>query len=904
MASPLLQYQFNSINNSQVTDYASAIKSSVNKGCCIVTDSMMGNCLHFDGQTGFLSLADLNFNFAKGMTLTAWVNYEKFNEFSRIIDFGNGPAASNIVLYNQQSSNELGFQNGIGTTWANLCAENSLNLNEWMHISLTVNPLGIATFYVDGIQIATETNKAFIPESVNRKSNFIGKSNWAGNGLFQGKMAWLSMYNEVLSADDILEDMNQALVARGAFRSSFPVDFALDTNHQGTMAPIIFLESSANPETLFLTVKNKSNTTLLLSAAASHAASVSNYHLQLRFRPGVLSPKFISNGKVTVKSKDTNSASAWQTNVGVDSAGNAYISFLATGKALPQIKGFGEYQFSIEGVQADPSGGARTTNIEFFYKQLSFSASSAPIQGGRLQHMDIINHIGQKNIPIHVDVVGSPAILNDGKTPNEVLVRIVNTSNNDIPLSASHPASAFAISINGQPKDSLVEWALAEMDDLANIQMHWGIVAIAGACSNANTIPLSKPLVKTLLKGSTLNITPPANKNGANSITLAEDCDQGATSLSITTNENVLAESSITVAINGQEPWLPPAETSGPDAVNWSILNGNQKALKAGDSLVFLLSNIVTGLKSGATSITINYSNIPGYWDGTFRIDLVKSPLVTLGGNVGIGVNQPCSTLEVNGNVTQSVYQPAKLGPALTLENSGGGANSEAAIFFKSFPTGKYDATSAIVAHDDGNGSNSLYFQFKTPGAHSNPLLTQTTMNAEGMNVVGTITGVGMVPPGGVLMQSGSLNNHYDSSGKGIRGTPYEGWAVCNGENGTPDLQDRFIVGAGRDAGPNTAGGPDVHTHGVDAPAQNFSSSQDGQHHHLMPSAWYNRGLSCGCHSGIDTRGTDVSKDVSQDAGQHGHTVNVNLNPFNSGPSGGLSRPKYYALYFIVRLSQ
>ncbi|MGJ0848633.1 hypothetical protein ACR77J_18340, partial [Tissierella praeacuta] len=42
------------------------------------------------------------------------------------------------------------------------------------------------------------------------------------------------------------------------------------------------------------------------------------------------------------------------------------------------------------------------------------------------------------------------------------------------------------------------------------------------------------------------------------------------------------------------------------------------------------------------------------------------------------------------------------------------------------------------------------------------------------------------VPKGAILMWSGSIAN-----------IP-EGWALCDGNNGTPDLRDRFIVGAGR----------------------------------------------------------------------------------------------------------
>jgi len=40
------------------------------------------------------------------------------------------------------------------------------------------------------------------------------------------------------------------------------------------------------------------------------------------------------------------------------------------------------------------------------------------------------------------------------------------------------------------------------------------------------------------------------------------------------------------------------------------------------------------------------------------------------------------------------------------------------------------------------------------------------------------------------------------------------GWALCNGENGTPDLRDRFITGAGNTYPVDDTGGLVQHNHG------------------------------------------------------------------------------------------
>jgi len=39
------------------------------------------------------------------------------------------------------------------------------------------------------------------------------------------------------------------------------------------------------------------------------------------------------------------------------------------------------------------------------------------------------------------------------------------------------------------------------------------------------------------------------------------------------------------------------------------------------------------------------------------------------------------------------------------------------------------------------------------------------------------------------------------------------GFALCDGTQGTPDLRDKFIIGAGDTYNPNDTGGSSVHTH-------------------------------------------------------------------------------------------
>lgn len=59
------------------------------------------------------------------------------------------------------------------------------------------------------------------------------------------------------------------------------------------------------------------------------------------------------------------------------------------------------------------------------------------------------------------------------------------------------------------------------------------------------------------------------------------------------------------------------------------------------------------------------------------------------------------------------------------------------------------------------------------------------------------------VPSGTVIMWSGAAN-----------AIPY-GYVLCDGQNSTPDLRNKFVIGAGDDYNPGATGGAATHTHSV-----------------------------------------------------------------------------------------
>jgi hypothetical protein len=150
-----------------------------------------------------------------------------------------------------------------------------------------------------------------------------------------------------------------------------------------------------------------------------------------------------------------------------------------------------------------------------------------------------------------------------------------------------------------------------------------------------------------------------------------------------------------------------------------------------------------------------------------------------------------------------------------------------------------------------------------------------------------------VIPSGTIVLWSGPLDPTVIP----------QGWWICDGTHGTPDLRDRFVLGAGGSEQPGSLGDATTHTHQVAPPAQSLTSSEDGIHSHKMPSEWYARGLYSGPWAGIDRgRTKDPSQTRSQDDGKHSHQVTVAIPEFASGPNDQPFRPPWYALAYLMKL--
>jgi hypothetical protein len=107
-----------------------------------------------------------------------------------------------------------------------------------------------------------------------------------------------------------------------------------------------------------------------------------------------------------------------------------------------------------------------------------------------------------------------------------------------------------------------------------------------------------------------------------------------------------------------------------------------------------------------------------------------------------------------------------------------------------------------------------------------------------------------MVPTGIIALWSGNA------------GSIPAGWALCDGNNGTPDLRDRFIVGAGATYAVGTIGGATNHTH--DTVIGTPTTSTSGAHSHATATG------TTGSES-AHTHGINPPSTTTSSSGAHTH---------------------------------
>jgi hypothetical protein len=193
----------------------------------------------------------------------------------------------------------------------------------------------------------------------------------------------------------------------------------------------------------------------------------------------------------------------------------------------------------------------------------------------------------------------------------------------------------------------------------------------------------------------------------------------------------------------------------------------------------------------------------------------------------------------------------------------------------------EYNAIATAITSKADTNSPTFTGTPLAPTANSGTNTTQLATTSFVTTAVGAA-----FPSGGIIMWSGS-----------IAAIP-SGWVLCNGSNSTPDLRDRFIVGAGSTYAVDATGGSAdatlvSHTHTA------TSAVTDPGHTHSL-TAWHT-GASPGSGGGADP-GQRLSGNAAVSTNTITTGITVATSVSTEGSSGtNANLPPYYALAYIMK---
>lgn len=336
----------------------------------------------------------------------------------------------------------------------------------------------------------------------------------------------------------------------------------------------------------------------------------------------------------------------------------------------------------------------------------------------------------------------------------------------------------------------------------------------------------------------------------------------------------------------------------------------------------FIASN-VSALINSAPASRQNFGNISNI------IDDVYSNLATLtsGINIRATIDNPAFTgvptaptaasETSNTQIATTAFTTTAVNTLATNLNANiSAANAQivlkAAIASPTFtgtplvPNAAPGANSGQIASTAWVNSTVANINLATYAPLSNPTFTNTPA-APTANISANTTQLATTAFVHTLLPAGTIILWYGSQAS----IPY-GWALCNGSNGTPDLRNRFIIGAGNTYEPGAIGGSAANT---------ATTASNGTHSHTgltgntalsidqMPNHTHSgsatvvtvSGSGVSVHNASNQRGSTTLTVANTGGGQgHDHTISSDGAHTHSVVVSTL--PPYHALCYIMKV--
>ena len=189
---------------------------ALHNNAVITNDASRGSVLNLDGATNFAVLAA---PVANCSTIATWVKWNGGAGWQRIFDFG---ASTTNYCFLTPAANDGRMRFAITTSGGGgeqqIKAPAALPTGSWCHVAVTLDG-STGILYLNGSPVATNASVTIRPWQLLASSNYVGKSQFPADPLFNGRIGSFRVFGRALSAAEItmLADANPALAHRYSF---------------------------------------------------------------------------------------------------------------------------------------------------------------------------------------------------------------------------------------------------------------------------------------------------------------------------------------------------------------------------------------------------------------------------------------------------------------------------------------------------------------------------------------------------------------------------------------------------------------------------------------------------------------------------------------------------------------
>ena len=171
------------------------------------TNGKIDGALNFDGVDDYVTCGDgTSLNLTGNLTISAWINPQSFGQggWGRIVDKGNGSTGYSMLI--ESSNNRLGYV--VYGSYVAYSSANIIELNTWQHVTVVYDESSDSVaFYIDG-QPAGTTGYSTPPLDSANDPLVIGIRGYDSNRAFDGTIDEVRIYNQALTADEVLALFN------------------------------------------------------------------------------------------------------------------------------------------------------------------------------------------------------------------------------------------------------------------------------------------------------------------------------------------------------------------------------------------------------------------------------------------------------------------------------------------------------------------------------------------------------------------------------------------------------------------------------------------------------------------------------------------------------------------------